>query len=33
MSRYVLSDPSKQDIKQIKNYIAGNNLAAARRFV
>ncbi|MGK7874300.1 MAG: type II toxin-antitoxin system RelE/ParE family toxin [Xenococcaceae cyanobacterium] len=33
MSRYTLTAQAKQDLKEIKNYIARNNLAAARRFV
>jgi toxin ParE1/3/4 len=33
MSRYILTAPAKQDIKDIKNYIARNNKSAARKFL
>lgn len=33
MSRYFLSTQAKYDLREIKNYIARDNLAAARRFV
>jgi len=33
MSRYILSKQAKQDLQEIKNYIARDNLAAARNFV
>jgi toxin ParE1/3/4 len=33
MSKYFLSAQAKYDLREIKNYIACDNLAAARRFV
>jgi len=33
MSHYILTAQAKQDLKEIKDYIARNNPAAARRFV
>jgi len=33
MSHYILTAQAKQDLKEIKDYIARNNSAAARRFV
>ena len=33
MSRYILSAEAREDLREIKNYIAGDSIEAARRVI